>query len=235
MKLLSWFFPNRCPFCGRVIGRVQRYCEVCGNKLPVVPDNVCRICGVEKGRCVCRKRRYPCTRRIAPFYYEGVARSGILRFKKQGRFGGYRQLATFLAEHIAVCYDGVTFDELVCVPASGKTKKKRGYSQTLLLAREVSRLTGIPLNQDRLCQLFENRPQKGMSRADRIGNVAGVFDVRNPETVAGKGFLLIDDVITTGATVNECAKMLRIFGATYVYAAAVCVGKPPKDREKKKT
>ncbi len=234
MGLMSLIFPPRCAFCGRVIAKGQPLCEDCQECVPRIPESACRICGVEKGRCVCGKRHYPCTRRVAPFYYEGVARHGVLRFKKQGRFGGYRTLAAFVARRVKESYEDVVFDEVVCVPDSRRSIGERGFRQTALLGKEVAELLGLPFRANRLYRLYEGRPQKGMSRADRIGNVAGVFDVTCPEDVEGKRFLLIDDVITTGATVNECAKMLRIFGAAYVYVAAVCINKPPAHLKKKK-
>ena len=234
MKLLSLFFPNRCPFCGTVIHRKQVFCEDCPGRLSRVPDRRCRICGVEKSLCVCRKRSYPCTRRIAPFYYEGVAKQGVLRFKKQGRFGGYRTLASLMAEHIRTEYADVVFDAVVSVPAHRKSQRKRGFVPTVLLAKETARQLGLPYDS-MLVKILDNPPQKGMSRAERVGNVAGVFDLRKENAAEGKRLLLIDDVITTGATVNECAKILRIFGASYVYAASVCVNRPPKKQEKKKS
>lgn len=234
MKVTELLFPKRCPFCGTVIGRKDITCDDCGGDLPVVPDNVCRICGVEKGLCACHKRSYPCARRVAPFYYEGPAKRGVLRFKKMGRFGGYRALARFTAQRVKAMYSDVTFDCVVCVPAGKRALKKRRFDQTKLLAREVARLLDLPFDGKLLTRLYDGLPQKGMSRTGRIGNVAGVFDLKDHAAASGKRFLLVDDVITTGATVNECAKMLRIFGATAVYAAAVCVGKPPPEPEKKK-
>ena len=229
-------YPPRCAFCGKLVSKGNDFCPSCEKEVPRIPADACRICGVEKKLCVCRKRSFPCQRRIAPFYYEGEAKHGILRFKKYGHFGGYRTMARLVAEKAAEEYADVPFDAVVCVPPSKRMKKERGYSQTVLLAKEIARQLELPFEKKQLVQLYESAPQKGMSRVNRIGNVAGVYDVRDPDTVKGKNYLLIDDVITTGATVNECAKMLRIFGANRVYAAAVCAGKPfsREEQEEKK-
>lgn len=224
-------FPSRCAFCGAVISHKESICAECLTSLPLIPSEVCRICGIEKGLCDCRKRSFACTRRTAPFYYEGAAKRGILRFKKRAKFGGYRALAALLAKRVKEEYTDISFDAVVSVPPSKRSKRERGFDPAALLAEEAARLLSLPYEKNLLIKIYENKPQKGMGQVARIGNVVGVYDLKNPDAVK-KNYLLVDDVITTGATVNECAKILRIFGAERVYAAAVCLDKPLKKNSK---
>ena len=228
----SFLFPARCPFCGTLLSKAAEFCEKCAGDLSRIPAGACRTCGVEKGLCDCGKRKFFVRRRIAPFYYEGAAKTGILRFKKEAHFGGFRTLASLTAAKIREEYADVAFDLVVCVPSSDGFSRERDFNPSALLGKEIARLLKLPFDRRFLVKVFDTKPQKGMSRTDRIGNVAGVFGLRKPKRAEGKTILLIDDVITTGATVNECAKMLRIFGAKAVYAAAVCVAKPLKKNSK---
>lgn len=225
MSLLDIIFPPRCPFCGKTVNKKSGgICDECKTSLPYIPEDKCRICSVEKKYCECKKRSYPCSRRTAPFYYEDLARRGVVRFKKYRHFGGLDTLAKLVAEQVKKDYSDVLFDYAVGIPSTKHSLRERGYNQTVLLGKRVAKLLDIPFRDDILVRVFETKPQKGMSRTERIGNVAGAYDVSDPQLVEHKSILIIDDVFTTGATANECAKMLKIFGARRVYGASICVG-----------
>ena len=224
MSLLRLFYPLKCPFCGNILTKQDGLvCPECDGDLPYIKDPVCRICGVGKEFCTCRKRAYPCMRRTAPLYYDGLAKRAIVRLKKYSKFGGLDVMASMTAKRIKHEYADVVFDMIVPIPSKKSDHRDRYFNQTVLLAKRVSKLLLLPCRTDVLIKLYKNAPQKGMSRSDRIGNVAGVYDVKKPDEIRNKNILLIDDVITTGATVNECAKMLKIFGAHSICAAALCI------------
>jgi len=103
---------------------------------------------------------------------------------------------------------GEDYDLIVPVPLHKKRKRKRGYNQMDLIGRRLSQLTGIPIETDSLVKIKDNEPQVGLSDNKRLENVKGVYDVKEPSLISGKRVLLIDDVMTTGATINECAKIL---------------------------
>ena len=232
MSLLRLLYPLKCPFCGNILTKKDGLsCPACSDKLPFIKDPVCRICGVGKEFCTCRKRAYPCMRRTAPLYYDGLARRAIVRLKKYSKFGGLDVMSSMTAERIKREYADLCFDMIVPIPSKKSDHRDRDFNQTVLLAKRLSRLLSVPYRSDVLIKLYENAPQKGMSKVARIGNVAGVYDVKKPDRVKDKTVLLIDDVITTGATVNECAKMLRIFGARTVCAAAVCISNNSQKRQ----
>ena len=123
-------------------------------------------------------------------------------------------------------------DVLLFVPISWLRKLKRGYDQVALLAEAVSRELGIPA----ICALKKIRhtpPQSGLkSAAERRANVLGAYRVIRPDAVAGKRVLLLDDIITTGATVSECARMLSLAGSKEITCAALAVA--PHDKKKRK-
>jgi ComF family protein len=117
--------------------------------------------------------------------------------------------------------DAIQPDVIIPVPLHPTRLKDREYNQSLLLADRFSRARHIPLSYDNLVRTRETPPQTELSRAVRLNNLRRAFAVRRPEDMAGKRVLLIDDVFTTGTTVNECAKALRRAKATEVYVCTL--------------
>ena len=160
----------------------------------------------------------------AVWYYEGNVRKSILRYK----FNYARHYAPaygrFLAGKIAEVYpEG--FDCLTWVPVSPLRKLTRGYDQSALLAKEAGAELGmvpVPL----LKKIRHNRPQSGIIKEEkRRANVLGAYRVTRPESVVGKRILLLDDVLTTGSTAGECARMLKTAGAKEVHCAVLATRK----------
>jgi ComF family protein len=161
---------------------------------------------------------------VAVWYYEGNVRKSILRYK----FYHARQYAPaygrFLAKKIAEVYpEG--FDCLSWVPVSPLRKLTRGYDQSALLAKAVGTELGmvpVPL----LKKIRHNRPQSGIAKeAKRRANVLGAYRITDPKKVVGKRILLLDDVLTTGSTAGECARMLKTAGAKEVHCAVLAARK----------
>ena len=117
-------------------------------------------------------------------------------------------------------YGNNAFDFIACIPLTKKGKRERGYNQSELIAKEIAKQLCLPFYSTILVKLFDNRPQHKLPAAERTGNVAGVFECTEPELAEGKKILLIDDIKTTGATLNECAKILLLNGAQEV--ACLC-------------
>lgn len=218
-RLLSILFPERCAACGEVIHPGEGMCPACFEALPRVGVPICPFCGVEAAFCRCGKRRHHFERVVAPFYYDGTAERGMLRMKASGD----RAVAAFFAEEMAETvrqyYDDIAFDGVVFVPSGRIALRERGYNPGRLVAEELARNLGLPV-RPLLCKIVENRQQKSLTASERSGNVLGVFDLADERAAAGKSFLLADDIVTTGATLDECAKMLKIYGAEAVYAVA---------------
>ncbi len=191
---------------------------------------ICYKCGVGKDKCICKnsKNRF-ITAFAAPFYYYGEVKTGILRLKSNGETDIAKPLAEKMSDFVKTAYDGVKFDYVTYVPMTEKELAERGYNQSELIAVHMARKLGLPCKRV-ISKLYETKRQRTLSEKYRSGNVLGVFDVPRRGEVANKRILLCDDVLTTGATLTECAKMLSVSGAREVMCITAAVGLPNKKR-----
>ena len=198
-NLLGVFFPRKCPFCGKLTGKTL-LCETCGAALPRC-EEVRQ--GADFGRCT------------APLYYEGPVRDAILAFKFKAKLGGLDAFGRLMAQTAAERYSG-EFDAITWVPVSKKRLKKRGFDQARYLTASMCvDWHVVPL--ETLRKMTDNPPQSGLEdAAARRANVLGVYEAVSPEQFAGKRLLLVDDICTTGATLGECARVLKAAGAAEV-------------------
>ena len=197
--LMDLFFPRSCPFCGRRVGK-KLLCDVCKETLPY-----CRTVrqGAGFGRCA------------APFYYEDAVRKAILDYKVKGRLGGLDCFGSMMAATAAETYSG-EFDAVTWVPVSKKRLRKRGFDQTRYLTASLC-VDWHTAPLETLRKITDNPPQSGIDdAAARRANVLGVYEAVSPEQFAGKRLLLVDDICTTGATLGECARVLKEAGAADV-------------------
>lgn len=220
--ILNLFFPQRCCLCGKVIEWRQTMCDDCRREAPVVLPPICDLCGRGEDKCSCRKHRRNFERCVMPFYYDGLGESGIAQLKNAADSAIADGFAVEMAEVMRREYGGIAFDCLMPVPQFKADERKKGYNPAALLARALSRRTGIPYVNG-LRKLFHTTPQKELRAVARSGNLLGAFTVDEPRVAKDKCVLLVDDTITTGSTLDECAKMLKIYGAREVYAVtAAC-------------
>lgn len=198
-NLLGVFFPRKCPFCGKLTGKTL-LCETCGAALPRCEEI---RQGADFGRCT------------APLYYEGPVRDAILAFKFKAKLGGLDAFGRLMAQTAAERYSG-EFDAITWVPVSKKRLKKRGFDQARYLTASMCVDWHVaPL--ETLRKIVDNPPQSGLDdAAARRANVLGVYEAVSPEQFAGKRLLLVDDICTTGATLGECARVLKAAGAAEV-------------------
>lgn len=225
------FFPRRCPFCGRVIAPNETVCGKCGDDVLRVSLPICYACGQSRSRCVCRHahNRYV-TAFAAPLYYVGYARQAIFRLKFSHEPEAAQALGDEMSAFAGQVYDGVSFDVVTFVPMTQKEQKERGYNQSALLAEHTANALSLPC-ETLLCKLYETARQRSLRRRYRSGNVLGVFDVPDASLVRDRRILLCDDLMTTGATLNECAKMLCIAGAREVFCLTAAIGLPYRIEE----
>ena len=219
--LLSAFFPDRCAYCGAVVPHPERMCPECAVKLPVVEGETCPLCGCARRDCTCENHRHPYDRCIAPLYYEGPARHVILRMKQRERPYVVRELAARMIRAFLRSGEPLP-DAVVYVPMTRKDERQRGFNQSRMLAAEVAEGLAVPL-WAALRKVQQTRPQKQLSAEQRSGNVLGVFDAAPDMALAGKRLLLVDDLMTTGATAGECAKVLKLYGAERVVLLAAAI------------
>ena len=215
--LLNVLFPRRCAYCGRVISCEDLCCDECADDLPRIKGEVCRKCGREKSDCSCKKAEKFYDGLAAPFYFSGKVRRGIHAYK----FRHWRRNAGVfgyeMAKTVSERFSDIKFDYITEVPLTKKSKSERGYNQCELLADEISKHLKTEHKKEVLSKIYETRKQHDISAVFRKGNLSGVFEVNDPAEVEGKTILLVDDVSTTGETLNECAKMLWLHNANAVY------------------
>ncbi len=224
--LFDFFFPAKCPLCGKNQEGPsdERPCPACLSQIKFFSSPRCPRCGVSFhspiendhlcSECLTEERYFSKARAIC--LYEGLIVEAISRFKYGGVTRLARPLGFFLAEYRDPEFPFCDFDLILPVPLHPGRLRQRGFNQSLLLARYLSRKHSIPLDFTALQRSRPTQPQTQLSGSERQANVRGAFEVRKPEGVAEKEILLIDDVFTTGATVRECAKVLLRAGAKQV-------------------
>jgi ComF family protein len=217
-RLLETLFPARCLGCGL---RGTSLCAECRADLPYLPEGVCGRCAsVRTARGVCRgcRRLSPHLGTVrAAFAYEGPARNAVLTLKfRSGRYL-VDVMTEFLREELS--RRPLNVDVVVPVPLASGRRRQRGYNQAELLALPVASNLRADVRTDVLVR--ENRPpQQTLDAAARLVNLSGAIRCAAPDVVRGRRVLVVDDVITTGATVSACADTLAQAGATHVSALA---------------
>jgi competence protein ComFC len=218
--LQAFLFPQECALCGNWVCRPDwtPLCLDCKRKLEPQAEPFCPCCGIPVpgvisesalGFCRdCREHRFDFDRARAWGLYEGSLRELIRRFK----FGEMTRLARPLGELLQACFQerfaGERVDEILPVPLHRSRRRKRGFDQTELLVRLLSKESGIPWSKC-LRRIRSTAPQFGLSFPQRLRNVRGAFTLRRPERIEGKTILLVDDILTTGSTVNEISRLLK--------------------------
>lgn len=215
-RLLNLLYPPRCAGCGR--GGAW-YCAACRAQTLPVPPPACRRCGQTAAGGDCRACAVapPVAAAVrAATRFEGPIRQAIHRLK----YGNLTAVAPALAELLAAAYReaGWSVDLVVPVPLHPARRRQRGYNQAERLARPLAAALGLPLTPRALRRVRATADQIGLDAAGRRANVAGAFAVAQPASVAGRTVLLVDDVATTGCTLDAGARALLDSGAAHVYA-----------------
>ena len=216
--LLDLLYPPRCAFCHDFLETSREgICAHCRTGLPFAQNG---------GR-----QHFPfipaC---VSPLNYEGNVRESLLRYKFGGATGYAKVYGRLVAETVRTELPGA-YDLITWVPLSRKRLRERGYDQAYLLAKETARHWGIePVRL--LRKTRNNAAQSGLaSAAERRGNVLGVYTAENIDKIRGAKILLIDDILTTGATLGECVRVLREAGAADVVCATLARAVTEKEKD----
>ncbi len=217
--ILNIILPPRCAVCGKVMIEDKGLCDSCISQIEFLSGAVCQRCGQPLGETISdgkhllcgachRRRRHIFRLSRSAYVYDDFSKKLILDFKFHDR----TDLSSLLAKMMYVAGKDIFsagVDVIVPVPLHYTRLWKRRYNQSALLAKELSRLTGIKVAYDAVVKIKMTRPQAELSGAERLKNVKGVFCAKYPEYLQGKRVLLIDDVLTTGTTLKECALAIR--------------------------
>lgn len=222
-------YPPRCVFCSaRLSPKAKReVCAQCSNTLPYTRlYHRCKRCGkpvsANTEYCSkCRLTRQYNTRITSPFIYADTAKKAVISFKKERNSANANALSLYMAEMVKYDFKNVDFDIVVSVPPRKKSYLDEHYDQAARLAKAVALRLSIPYASDAMYQTERIRKQSTLSYHSREANVRDKFAVRTPDKFLNKTILLVDDVCTSGATLNECARILKQCGAYRVYAVTL--------------
>jgi len=240
--LVDLLAPRRCAGCEErwLPGHEGYWCDACLKELPRIRSPMCPRCGLPHSSfdrigdflCArCLQEGYHFDGARSATFHKGLVREHILGLK----FGGEIHRAPPLAQLLATTLEEHPLpraDLLAPVPLHVRRLRQRGFNQTAVLAGFLGPVLGIPVKYTALSRKRWLRPQTRLSRAERLVNVRDNFFVEDPSVARGKRVLLLDDVFTTGTTLDECAKVLRQAGASKVYALTVSRVVPGKAAEK---
>lgn len=225
-KLANLFFPACCPSCAEPVIGNGKLCATCWGEIDFITDPMCHRCGLpfshsmgEHGLCGhCIAETPPFVRAMSVFRYDGTSRRQVLAFKFHDR----TQLAPLFGQwltHVATREFVAKAEVIIPVPLHYRRLIMRRYNQASLLAQAVSKQTGLPYIAHSLRRKRATMPQTGLTREARVKNLRGAFMVPPAckNDVEGKAVLLVDDVMTTGATLAACTRVLKDAGARDVY------------------
>ncbi|MEY2884828.1 MAG: hypothetical protein RL490_2552 [Pseudomonadota bacterium] len=220
--LMDMVLPPRCPACLAMVTGDGQFCLSCWQQLQFITAPFCARCGTPFAHdmgpgascapCLAEPPRFHAARSAA--VYGGPARSVLLALKH----GDRQHLARMMAPHMLRAAGDMLAGDVVLVPVPLHWQRlwQRGFNQAALLAQALARHSGATLALDALERVKPTPASKGMGRKDRIANVRGAFRVRDRAAIVGRSVLLVDDVMTSGATANACARLLRRAGARQV-------------------
>jgi len=247
MAFIEWFrelsygildlcMPVSCICCGSNVETVQQklpICRDCSDNLPTMDGTVCYLCAKPMGSdpppehsapsafvCgQCRTETPILKRTLAGFRYEGTIRLVIQDWK----FGGHPEWGPWLVKNLTKQLPGEEindWDGLVPIPLRPERKHERGFNQAEQLARGLGEEYSIPV-LDKIIKIRSTKPQAQLKRDERIDNLNGVFDVKDPPELSGRSILLVDDIFTTGSTLNSAGDVLRTIGVERIGAVVL--------------
>lgn len=193
---LDYFFPPICGMCGEIN---ENY--ICNNCY----ENIKKI-----KKCVINEynnRNF--SKHLYIFKYEGIIRNKIIEYKFEDKGYLYKMFAKIILSDKKTCNFIKKYDVIIPVPISKKRKKKRGYNQSELVANELAQKLNQDIWTDIIIKKKDNKPQSELNKLERIKNVEDIYEINKPIEEKNKKVLLLDDIYTTGSTVNEIARKLK--------------------------
>lgn len=242
---LSLVYPPRCAVCDELLpyeSRVRRGMRGkdagvaygihpgCRKRILVIAEPVCMKCGqpvdnMRREYCFdCTKKQHSYIQGKSVFLYKGEMKQSMYRFKYAARQEYALFYAQLAAEKYAAWMEQNHIEVLVPVPMYPKKQKRRGYNQAEVFAKALSGECGIPCRPDLLTRVRNTKPQKQLNDTERKNNLKNAFHV-SKDIVKYKYILLIDDIYTTGSTIDAAAEAMRQSGAGNIYFLSVCIGK----------
>lgn len=225
-KLLQWFYPSKCPFCGQITS--GGICEECQKQIRKIREPRCMKCGKPIGD-VRKEYCYDCGH-IRHMYQWGrslwVHKSPVSDAIYQLKYQNKRIYGKVFAEELAKEYGELLkrkgVELLIPIPLHRMRRWKRGFNQAEIIAEELGRLAGIPVEKKVLRRIRRTNPQKQLDNKMRRKNIDHAFKVKGE--ILAKNVVLIDDIYTTGSTIDEAAKALQNAGVEEVGFLTISIG-----------
>lgn len=230
MDIWGFMFPRRCPVCDKILAfNGKKICFGCEDKLVYVHEPKCKKCGkqiekFEQEYCYdCTKHRHIYKTGIAPFVHTGLVKQSIYAIKYRNK----REYIDFYTDEILRLYkdeiEQWSCDGIIPVPLYKKKRRKRGFNQAEIIAKALSKKLNIPIYGNILKRVKDTQPQKELNRLQRKKNLENAFII-DKNIVKLKKVILVDDIYTTGSTIDSCAKILMDGGIKEVYYICISVG-----------
>lgn len=187
-------------------------CNVCGKPIAENRDDTC---------AVCKNKKIYYAKNVSRYLYKGCIKEGIHNMKFKSRQWIAFEFGKALLKTVETEYSDIKFDYIIYVPMTPLNELKRGFNQSFEMAQIISEKLNVPLATKVLYKKAGVKTQSGLKYKERILNIKNAFTVRNSHLITDKVVLLVDDVFTTGSTVNECARVLKKNGALAVYSVTL--------------
>jgi ComF family protein len=219
-------FPPQCISCAAILQPITEkvFCSACREKVNFLTGSLCPICGITFfdspseshlcGNCLENRPYFSSARAVAS--YETIILNAIHQFKYGRDLSTGVLLASLMADFSFPDFDSHEYSLIIPVPLHIKKLRKRGFNQSIILADAIGEKWQVPVKFSLLKRCKFTLTQTGLDKKERQRNIKGAFEVRYNEKIAGRNIILVDDVYTTGATLNECAKILIKAGAQKV-------------------
>lgn len=233
-KTVALVFPNTCLICNK-ISPLKHFCKNCLPPPELISLKTCDKCGLPVKLCACKWNFYYFDKMISCLEADNKTKSAFYSFKFGGNRSGYEFFSEKMVERLNEKYGDLKIDIITSVPSHKSTLNERGYDQVKLLAKGISRqlkVKYIPLLK---------QPKKASKQHEtntieqRFSNVVSKYSFCNNCNIKGKTILLVDDIKTTGATLSQCAKELKLSGAESVFAITALTVYPKNKDEEKQT
>lgn len=217
---IKLIFPPKCIFCNDVlsINSDIDICRSCFNKISFID-------GIINGNNTRQSNSGCCDYIICVCRYSGIIKDSLIRYKFFGKLSYYRTFARLLADKVNKMTNFNNFDIIISVPLHVNKEKIRGYNQSLLISKELSKRLGVPEYSRLLSRVRDTGSQSLLPKGKRYYNVKDAFKVCKTELIKGKTVLLVDDIMTTGNTIDECSRVLKAAGAKAVVGAVIATGR----------
>ncbi|AEV70538.1 ComF family protein [Acetivibrio clariflavus] len=216
-RILDLVFPPKCIFCNKILnyGTGICICESCSLNIPYFSEKNLNLIKsnsyFDDIICVCE--------------YSGIIKEALIKYKFFNKPSFGRTFARLIYNRIKEMPDWEEIDLIISVPLHRKKEQIRGYNQSYLIAKQLGKLLGIEVSKNILIRTKNTDSQSLLNRVERLRNVKDAFLVTDVNAIKGKSILVVDDIFTTGSTLNECCRVLKDAGARRITATVIATGR----------